>query len=161
MPPNIDPQMPAASQGRTRASNTQQLNSKTRAELLAEPNTSIRTREQARLHLDRHGYLAKEDPLSTEQLSNVLLALAYNVNGKALQEGPRAIEILMMEEVAKGVGTAVRKHVERSLEPIFNRIEMAIDDTKTETEIAKETAEGACNLIEQLAGTSRQHEHEG
>jgi hypothetical protein len=67
----------------------------------------------------------------------------------------------MMEEVAKGVGTAVRKHVESSLEPIFNRIEMAIDNTKTETEIAKETAEGACNLIEQLAGTSRQHEHEG
>jgi hypothetical protein len=161
MPPSVDPQMPATSQGRTRAGNTQQPNSKTRAELLAEPNTSIRTREQARQYLDRHGYLAKEDPLSTEQLSYALLALAYNVNGKALQEGTRAIAILMMEEAAKGVGAAVKQHVERSLEPIFNRIEMAIDDAKTATEIAKETAEGACNLIEQLAGASRQHEHEG
>jgi hypothetical protein len=153
--------MPIASQGRTRANNTQQPNNKNRAELLAESNTSIRTREQARLHLDRHGYLAKEDPLSTEQLSYVLLSLAYSVNGKALQEGARAVAILMMEEAAKGVGKAVRQQVERSLEPIISKIETAIDDAKAATEMAKETAEGAGNLMELLAGTGRQHEQKG
>jgi hypothetical protein len=158
MPTNVESQMPTASQGRTRANNNQQPNNKNRAELLAEPNTSIRTREQARTHLDKHGYLAKEDPLSTEQLSYVLLSLAYNANGKALQEGARAVAILMMEEAAKGVGNAVRQQVEKSLEPILNKIETAINDAKAATEIAKGTAEGAGNLMEMLAGTSRQHE---
>jgi hypothetical protein len=160
MPPSVDPQMPTASQGRTRANNTQQPNSKNRTELLTEPNMSVRTREQARQHLDRHGYLAKEDPLSIAQLSYVLLFLAYNVNGKALQEGTRAVGILMMEEVAKGVGITVRQHVERSLEPILTKIETAIDDAKAATETAKEMAEGAGNLIEQLAGASKQHGQE-
>jgi hypothetical protein len=73
---------------------------------LAEPNTSIQTREQAIQHLDRHGYLTKED--STEQLSYALRSLVYNVNGNALQEGARAIAILMMEEAVRGVGIAVR-----------------------------------------------------
>jgi hypothetical protein len=161
MPPSIDPQMPTASQGRTRANNIQQPNSRNRTELLAEPNTSVRTREQARQYLDRHGYLAKEDPLSTEQLSHALLSLAYNVSGKALQEGARAVAILMMEEAARGVGNAVRQHVERSLEPILSKIETAIDDAKAATEMAKETAEGAGNLMELLAGTGRQHEQRG
>jgi hypothetical protein len=49
----------------------------------------------------------------------------------------------MLEEAARGVGAAVRQHVKRSLEPIFSRIEMAINDAKAATEIAKETAEGA------------------
>jgi hypothetical protein len=161
MPPNVYPQMPTTSQGRTRANNTQQPNSKNRTELLAEPNTAIRTREQVRQHLDRHRYLAKEDPLLTEQLSYMLLSIAYNVNSKALQEGARAVAILMMEEAVRGVGIAVRQHVKKSLEPILSKIETVIDDAKAATEIAKETAEGAGNLLEQLEGTSRQHEQRG
>jgi hypothetical protein len=128
---------------------------------LTEPNTSIRTREQARQHLDRHGYLAKEDPLSTEQLSYVLLSLAHNTSGKALQEGARAVALLMMEEAARIVGNAVKKHVESSLEPILNKIVTTIDDVKAAAEIAKETAEGAGNIMEQLVETSRQHERKG
>jgi hypothetical protein len=91
----------------------------------------------------------------------VLLSLAYNVNGKALQEGARAVAILMMEEAARGVGIAVRQHVEKSLEPILGKIETAIEDAKAATEISKEMAEGAGNLVELLGGTNRQNEQRG
>jgi hypothetical protein len=111
--------------------------------------------------LDRHGYLVKEDPLSMEQLSYMLLCLAYTVNGKALQEGARVVAILMMEEAARGVGIVVRQHVKERLEAILSKIETAINDAKAATEIAKETAEGAGNLLEQLEGMSRQHEQRG
>jgi hypothetical protein len=59
------------------------------------------------------------------------------------------------------VGIAVRQHVEKSLEPILGKIETAIEDAKAATEISKEMAEGAGNLVELLGGTNRQNEQRG
>jgi hypothetical protein len=84
----------AAPTPRTRAS-SQQTGNKSRPDLLADPHASVRTKEQARLFLSKHGFLAKDSPATTDQLSYVLLSLAHSSSGKTLEEGIRAVAILL------------------------------------------------------------------
>ena len=86
---------------------------KMRAELLADPNSSVQTRENARSFLDKSGFLLKEDPLSQEAFSYTLISLSHSAPMKMMQEGKRAIAILMMDEAAHSTGTVIMQYVEK------------------------------------------------
>ena len=86
MPSNADTSSHATSQGtRTRAGNLLTGN-KTRVKLLADPNSSVRTRENTRSFLDKNGFLLKEDVLSQEALSYMLISPAHSAPMKRKQE---------------------------------------------------------------------------
>ena len=141
MPPSADTQTPpATSQGpgsRLRSSN-QQGNTKTRAELIADTATTIRTRENAHNFLDKNGFLPKEDPLSIDVLSYTLLSLAHSAPTRMIQEGLRAVAILMMDKAARSIGTAVHQYIEKCLTPILNKLDNASDNLQTATQTARE-----------------------
>ena len=116
MPPGSNTQTPPpTSQGpgtHTTRSN-QSGNVRTRADLVDEPGSSVCTRESTRNFLDKNGFLTKEDALSAKALSYVLLSLAHSMPAKTLQEGAQVVAILIMDDVAQGVRTAVLQYVEK------------------------------------------------
>ena len=74
-----------------------------RAELPANFNGSVQTRENARSFLYRNGFLPKvpkEDPLSQQALGYALISLAHSASMKIIHKGTRALAILMMNEAA-------------------------------------------------------------
>ena len=66
---------------------SQGSSAKARADLIEETGTSVCTRENAQSFLDKNGFLAKEDTMSTKALSYMLLSLAHSAPAKTLQEG--------------------------------------------------------------------------
>ena len=153
MPPGGNTQTPPpTSQGAsTRATRSNQSgNVRTRADLVDEPGSSVRTRESARSFLDKNGFLAKEDALSTEALSYALLSLAHSTPAKTLQEGARAVALLMMDDAARGVGTAVLQYVEKHLAPIFNKCKSIMSAIQVTTNTVKEPVEEAYRAVESI-----------
>ena len=141
MPPSADTQTPPTmSQGlgsHLRSSN-QQGNTRSRAELIADPATTICTRENACNFLDKNGFLLKEDSISTDVLSYMLLSLAHSAPMRMMQEGTRAVVILMMDKAAHTIGTAIQQYVEKCLTPILNKLDNASDNLQTATQTARE-----------------------
>ena len=76
MLPNADTPPHAMSQGPKTRSGKLLTGNKMRAELLADPNSSVQTREKNARSLDKNGFLLKEDPLSQEALSYMLISLS-------------------------------------------------------------------------------------
>ncbi|KAF8499396.1 hypothetical protein JB92DRAFT_3124897 [Gautieria morchelliformis] len=164
MPSSTDPPPTAASQPRTRASN-QQGGSKSRAELLADPYAAVRTKEGARTYLDRNGYFARDEPITMELLSYTLLSLAHSAMVKTLQEGARAIAILMLEEAAKSMGETVAMYVGEKMKSVLDKMEQVSETAMNLTEAAQVTAQEAARQMSEAHGSrremSREEEHGG
>ena len=152
MPPSADTlTLPAMSQGlgsHLRSSN-QQGNIKTRA---ADTATTICTRENAHNFLDKNRFLLKEDPLSTTPL-----ATPHSTPTRMIQEGSRAVAILMMDEAARTIGTAVQQYIEKCLMPILNKLDNASDNLQTATQTARE-ATGEVNKAVGKATARKENE---
>ena len=65
---------------------SQGSSAKARADLIEETGTSVHTRENSQSFLDKNRFLVKEDAMSTEVLSYMLLSLAHSAPAKTLQE---------------------------------------------------------------------------
>ena len=81
--------------GSHRRSSNEQGNTKSRAELITDTATTICTMENACNFLDKNGFLLKEDPILTDILSYTLLSLAHSTPMRMIQEGSRAVTILV------------------------------------------------------------------
>ena len=113
----------------------------THAELINDPNAAVHNHQQAGTFLDKHNYASKEDALSAEGLSFVLLSLSHSAPLKTLQEGVRAVAILMMDKSTKSMGEEVVWYVEKQLTPIFNRIYKLAEEQKGNTKATKSAVE--------------------
>ena len=150
MPPTSDPHLPATSQGQggcTRAS-MQNANPISKADLLADPSSTIKMIDGTRTFLDRHGFIAKDDLVTMEQLSYVLLSLAHSFTRKAMHEGARVVALLMVDNTENDSGTAISRYVEKNLTPFLNSITTALDAAKQTMEMAKATTEEAHKAVE-------------
>ena len=56
---------------------------------------------------------------------------------RMIQEGTRAVAILMMDEAARTKGTAVQQYVEKRLMPILNKLDNTSDNLQTTTQTAR------------------------
>ena len=110
------------SQTRAATLHTQE-NPKMRDELIESSTSTIKNQTQARTFLDRQGLIAKEDPISIEGLSFVLLSLTHSATTKILQDRARAVAILITDESAKTVGNEVMRYVKKKLTPVLNKLE--------------------------------------
>jgi uncharacterized protein YoxC len=144
----------AAPAPRTRAS-SQQTGNKSRPDLLADPHASVRTKEQARTFLDKHGFLAKDSPAKTDQLSYVLLSLAHSSSGKTLEEGVRAVAILLTDEAAKDTSAAVLQYVEKSLGPVFTKVDEVIDAVRDIADTTRSAADEASMAVDEICSVQR------
>ena len=113
----------------------------THAELIDDSNAAIHNHQQARMFLDKHNFMSKEDSLSAEGLSFVLLSLSHSTPLKILQEGARVVAILMMDKLTKSMGEEVIQYVEKQLTPIFNRMDKLAKQQKAKTKATKKAAE--------------------
>jgi hypothetical protein len=149
-PTNSEGQLPPATQlGRTRAGTAQiGEQTKTRGELIDNASSSVRNREQARNFLDKNRYVAKDDPISHEGLSFALLCLAHNATTRTLQEGARAVAILMMDASARSLGEQAMKYVEEKLEPIMRKTDEMTDALREATYDTIRAADAAADAIE-------------
>jgi hypothetical protein len=109
----------------------------------------VRTKEAARAFLDKNGFFAKDERVTVELLSHPLLSLAHrttahSTTGKVLQEGARAIAIVMVDETMRSAGEAVAKHV-------GERMEVAMEEVKEVAEMAKNLVEAAQVTVQEVA----------
>lgn len=145
--------MPTAAEGNARAT-SQAQNARTRAasqqtgeptknrnELVNNADLTVKTHEQAKNFLDKHRFMSKEDELSIEGLSFTLLSLAHSAPTKILQEGARAVAILLTEATAKSTGSEIMRYVEEKLAPIIDKVEEAMKSMKDMTEEANKSTE--------------------
>ena len=88
--------------------------------------------------------------MSAKALSYMLLSLAHSTPAKTLQEGTRVVAILIMDDVARGVGTAVLQYVEKCLAPMLNKCKNITSAIQVTTNTAKEAAEEAYRAVENI-----------
>ena len=118
-----------------------------RVELLMDMNSSVQTRKNAR-SLDKNSFLSKEDTLSKEVLSYMLISLADSAPIKIMQERARDAAILIVDEATCRTGTAVMQYIKKCFNPIFNKadtitttLEEISSTAKTVTKNAKHTVD--------------------
>ena len=126
---SVEGQLPEAMNlGRMRVGTVQQgKQAKMRGEFIDSVNSSVWNREQAWNFLDRNQYMVKEDLISQESLSYMLLSMAQSITHRALKEGRRAVVILMMDALVKSLKEQVMKYVEKRLEPIMHKMDEVTD----------------------------------
>jgi hypothetical protein len=142
---------PATQLGRTRVGTVQiGEQTKTRGELIDNASSSVRNKEQARNFLDKNHYVAKDDPISYEGLSFALLCLAHNAMTRTLQEGVRALAILMMDASARSLREQAMKYVEEKLEPIMRKTDEMTDSLREATYDTIRAADAVADTIESM-----------
>ena len=76
-----------------------------------------------------------------EALSYTLLSLAHNTPTKLLlQEGARAVAILLVDEVARSMSLEVMCYIEKQLELVFNNMGDLQGSLEARVESAKKAA---------------------
>ena len=62
---------------------------------------------------------------------------------KIMQEGTRAVAILMMDEAAQTIGTTIMQYVEKHLNPLLNKVDtvtMVLEEMSSTVKIITENA---------------------
>jgi hypothetical protein len=101
--------------------------------------SSPKNTAQARAFLHKKGFLSGDDTPTQEALSYALLSMAYSAPERVLQDGARAIAVILMEQTASSIGEEVASCVEKFLQPIA---ESMTNITNNLEEVAEEVKNG-------------------
>ena len=133
---NPNPNSKAMSASQTGPKTRSRETMHTHAELIDDPNTAINNHQQARTFFDKYNYASKEDALSAEGLSFILLSLSHSILLKILQEGTR---------VDSNDGQIEKIYGRRSdmvcRKTTFYRMDELAEEQKENTEATKRAAE--------------------
>ena len=101
----------------------------TRQELLNTGlSSSPKNITQAKMFLDKNGFLSSEETPTYEALSYALLSMAFSAPEKILQDGARAVAIAMMDLVAVTLAQDVTCYVEQHLQPIAESLTIITEE---------------------------------